>query len=246
MLLVGAVRVGQAHVEHAAVAVHVLHRHAVGRLLVERVAARGRADEARHVRQRQLGAVGVQARHHVDHAGVQQVGQARVGGVVREQVMQVVQRRGAGREFGGVDVAVDPERGLGRVGAGGLAREHQQPDVAPFVAVADGAQLDDVGARGGIGLQQGRQFRVAREAAEVGSRQGGCVHGGGRNDDARFCPSPVSGVTGQASATATRWRARCPAPSASPTATRGPPRARTAARWPSPAAPRAHSPSARR
>jgi len=176
MTLVRAVRIGNAHVEHAAVAVDVLHRHAVGRLLVERIATCRRADEARHVGQRELGAVGVQARHDVDDAGVQQVRQARVAGVVREHVMQVVQHRGAGREFGGVDVAVDPERGLGRVGAGGSAGQHHEPDVAPFVALADRAQLDDVGPRGRVGLQQRRQFRVAREAAEVGGRQCGCGH----------------------------------------------------------------------
>jgi hypothetical protein len=74
VLLVRAVRVGDAHAEqHAAVAVDVLHRQAVDRVLVVGVGPRGRADVARPVGQRQFGAVGVQARADVDGARVQQL-----------------------------------------------------------------------------------------------------------------------------------------------------------------------------
>jgi hypothetical protein len=68
---------------------------------------------ARPVGQRQLGAVGVQARHHVDHARVQQLARLRVARFVAvQQLVQPVQAGGAGRQLGGVDVAVDPERRL--------------------------------------------------------------------------------------------------------------------------------------
>jgi hypothetical protein len=89
---------------------------------------------ARHVGQRQLGAVGVQARAEVDHAGVEQLGELGVLAVAGDQLVQPVQAGGAGRQLRGVDVAVDPEAGLVQVGARGAVGDDREPHLAPFMA----------------------------------------------------------------------------------------------------------------
>ena len=177
VLLVGAVRVGHAHLQHAAVAVDVFHRQAFYRLFVVGVVARAAANMARLVGQRQLGAVGVQARHHVDHARVQQVLDLHVGVVSRQQLVQPVQAGGAGSQLGGVDVAVHPEGGLVGVGAGAGVRQRQQPDVAAFMALAQAAELHELRRRIGVILQQAREFVVAVELVET--RYGQRRHGAG-------------------------------------------------------------------
>jgi hypothetical protein len=78
----------------------------------------------------------------------------------------------AGGQLGGVDVAVDPERGLS-VSAPVAAFVRRPPQVAPLVAAADGLEAQDVGARLDGAAQQRREFVVPVEAAEVGRRKGG-------------------------------------------------------------------------
>jgi len=177
-LLVAAVRVGDAHEQHAAVAVNVFHRQAVDLLLFVRIAARAGADVARPIGQRQLGAVGVQTRADVDHPGVEQVRDLHVLAELADQLVQVVQAGGAGRQLGGVDVAVGPERGLVGVDTGGRVGYHGEPDVASLVALADGAHRDQVGPCLRIGVQQVGQGIVTVEDVEAWSGQGGGHRGG--------------------------------------------------------------------
>jgi hypothetical protein len=151
--LPGAVRVGHAHLQHAAVAVDVLDRQAVHRLLVERIGPGGRADEARLVGQRQLGAVGVQARAEVDHPGVEQLGDPGIAAMPGHQLVQPVQAGGAGRQLTGMDVAVDPDGRLVLVIAGGAVGDDHQRDVTPFVALAQHPQVDQVRPGIGVGLR---------------------------------------------------------------------------------------------
>jgi len=167
VFLVRAVRIRYAHEEHATVAVHVFDRQAFDRRFLERVAPRAGADVARLVGQRQLGPVGVQARADVDHAGVEQVGDLRINAVLAHQLIQVIQAGGAGGEFGRVDVAVDPKRGLFSVGAGVDVGDAEQPNVTALKAFADAVQLDQIGPRSGVGLQELRLFVVSVENVET-------------------------------------------------------------------------------
>ena len=173
------VRVGQAHVQHPAVAVDVLGGQALDRRLVVGVRPGRRADMARLVGQRQLGAVRVEPRAEVDHPGVEQLGDAGVAAVARCQLVQPVQAGGGGGQLGGVDVAVDPDRRLVGVSAGGGIGQHQQPDVAALEALADRAQLHQGWPRSCVRLQQLRQLSVAIEGIEARGRQrGGLGHDG--------------------------------------------------------------------
>jgi hypothetical protein len=87
------VRIAHAHREDAAVAVDVLLVEAVDRLLVEGIAARRRADVARPLGERELGAVGVDARAEVDGARVEQLRDLGVAAVAGEQLVEVVEDR---------------------------------------------------------------------------------------------------------------------------------------------------------
>jgi hypothetical protein len=60
--------------------------------------------------------------------------------------VQPVQAGGAGRQLGGVDVAVDPERRFVGVVTGVAVGDGQQPDLAPFKALANGLQATRCGA----------------------------------------------------------------------------------------------------
>ena len=173
VLLVAAVRVGDAHRQDAAVAVDILRRQAVDRLLIERIAPRARADVARPVAQRELGAVGVQARTQVDSARVEQVGDLWVAAVARHQVMQVIQHRGAGGQLGGVDVAVGPERRLVGVRPGRAVGDAHRPDLAPLETAADRFEADEIRISGGVFPQQRGERGVLVEDVEARRGRGG-------------------------------------------------------------------------
>jgi hypothetical protein len=106
------VRIGDAHEEDLAVAVDVLGGEAIDRLLVVGIAARRRADVARPVGERELGAVGIETRAEIDGARVEQVRDLGIAAVLGEQLVQEVQHRRRCGQLGGVDVAVAPERRL--------------------------------------------------------------------------------------------------------------------------------------
>ncbi len=175
MLLVAAMRIGNSDCEDTTVSVHIFDGQAIDRLFIMRVRPRAGADVARPVGQRQLGPIGVQARHHVDHTGVQQMRDLRVAAVARDELVQVVQAGGRGGQLGGVDVAVDPEGGLVHIEAGGRVGQHHDPDVAALIAFADRAHAHEIGAGLGVGEQQLRQRLVAVELIEARGRN--CSHG---------------------------------------------------------------------
>jgi len=125
---------------------------------------------ARPVGERELGAVGVQARAEVDAACVEQLRDVAVVAEAHDQLVQVVQHRGAGRQLGGVDVAVGPERRLvGRI-AGAEVGDGRDPDVAPLVALADRMHRHQRRVRIDIVEQQARQRLVAQELVEARAR----------------------------------------------------------------------------
>ena len=147
-------------------------RQAVDRLLVERIAPRRRADVARPVGERELGAVGVQARAEVDRARVEQL---------RDLSASLPCRRrrpaGAGSraprsrgQLGGVDVAVGPERRLVGGGAGGDVGDGRDPDVAALVALADRAHRHQRRVRLGVVEQQPGQRRRSGRRCRSGVR----------------------------------------------------------------------------
>mmetsp|Transcript_15759 Transcript_15759/g.43575 ORF Transcript_15759/g.43575 Transcript_15759/m.43575 type:complete len:491 (-) Transcript_15759:12-1484(-) len=149
VLLVAAMGVGHAHRQDAAVAVDVLDGQAVDRFLGVGVGACRAADMARPVGQGQLGAVGVQARHQVNGAAVEQAvdlrGLGAAAAVQADELVQVVQAGGGRGQLGRVDVAVHPERRLVDVHAAGQVGHDDHPDVAALVALADRAHRHQVG-----------------------------------------------------------------------------------------------------
>ena len=180
-LLPRAVRIGDAHEEDAAVAVDVLGGEALDRLLVERIAPRRRADVARPVGERELGAVGVQARAEIDRARVEQLRDVGIAAVLGEQLVEEVEHRRRRGQLGGVDVAVGPERRLVLGRAGREVGQRRHPDVAPFVALADRADRRQRRERLRVLEQQLGQVVVLVEGVEadlggVGGRHG---HPGG-------------------------------------------------------------------
>ena len=177
MLLPRAVGVSHAHLQQAAVAVDILGQQALGRLLVVRIAACRRAHVARPVGHRPFGAVGVDARRHVQRAGVELARDLLVVAVVLQQPVDEVQAGARCRQFDRVDVAVDPVGGLVLRRASGEAGQRQQRDRPAFVAVSDLAVGGNVGSLGSEGLEQADQVVVAVEAGEV---DGGHVAAAGR------------------------------------------------------------------
>ena len=66
-----------------------------------------------------------------------------------------------------MDVAVHPEGRLFGVGAGVGIRDGGDPDVAPFVALADALHPDEARVFVRIGVEEAGQIVVAVEAVEV-------------------------------------------------------------------------------
>ena len=166
-----AVRVGQPHHQHAAVAVDVLHAQALDRFLIVGIGARGRADEARLVGEGEFGTVRVDARADIEDRRVEQAGDVVALAVLLGEEMQVMQAGGRGRQLSCVDVAVDPERRLVLRLSPCHARRRDYPDVASFPALADAFQREQVRLALAVALENGRELGVAIEAVE------GLVHG---------------------------------------------------------------------
>ena len=102
--------------------------------------------------QRKFGPVGVDARDDVEHLLVDKARDLLVRAVVRQQMMDRVERGGARRVFLGMDLRVDVEGGLlvprPRVGV----RDLHRPDVAAPVGLRDRPQRGE--------LRVGRRQRV--------------------------------------------------------------------------------------
>ena len=197
-LLPSAVRIGDAHEEDPAVAVDVLGGQALDRLLVEWITARRRADVARPVGERELGAVGIEARAQIDRARVEQLRDLGVGAVFCEQLVQEIEHRRRRRQLGGVDVAVGPERRLVLGGAGRDVGDRRDPDVAPFEALADRADRRQGRKRLRVFEQQLGQLVVPVEDVEVRRRVVGGRHGAAVSGDRLGCI--VSAARGRAAA----------------------------------------------
>ena len=114
MLHPSPVDVGDAHGENATVTVDVLRvetRPAVA--VAPRPRAHARAVKERTVGQRILDTVGVHARSDVEGASSQRFDHRRVtSDVLRDEVMHDVERGDTASDFDGMDVRVDPVRGL--------------------------------------------------------------------------------------------------------------------------------------
>jgi hypothetical protein len=160
------VRVAQAHLQDAAVAVDVLDGEALDFLLVVGIRPRARAHELRAVGERPFGAVWIDPRTQVERAGVEGARDFGVAAVAGEQRVQEIEGRRRPGDFGRVDVAVDPEGRLfsGRAGRGVGHDRHQ--DVAALVARADRFKGDELGVLGAAGLENRGQLGVAVEAIE--------------------------------------------------------------------------------
>ena len=170
MVLPEAVGVGDAHLQDAAVAVDVLDRQAFDFLFVVRVRTGAGTDPLRLVGERPFGAVRVDPRANVEGAGVEGARDVRILAVLRDQRVQEIEAGGRGRDFGRVDVAVDPERGLLRGGTGGLAGDGQHPDVAAFETPADRLDRDEIRVFGRKALEDRGEVGVAVEAVESDGR----------------------------------------------------------------------------
>ena len=168
-----AVGVGDAHLQDQAVAVDVLDRQSLDVLVAVRVGPRARADPLGLGGERPFGAVRVDARAHVERAGVERARDVGVHAVLRDQRVQEVEVRRGRRHFGRVDVAVDPERGLLGRRAGRGIRHGDDPDVASLVALAGGLDRHEVRVLARERVQQVGELGVAVEAVEGDGGHGG-------------------------------------------------------------------------
>ena len=166
MVLPQAVRIGNAHLQDAAVAVDVLDGEPLDLLVVPRIGTRARAHPFRLVGERPFGAVRIDPRTDVERAGVERARHVRILAVLRDERLQEVEVGRRRRDLGRVDVAVDPERGLLRRRTGRRAGDGQHPDVAAFVALADRLDRDEIRMFGGEGLEDRGEVGVAVEAVE--------------------------------------------------------------------------------
>ncbi len=164
------VGVGDAHKQHAAVSVDILLAQAIDGLLVVRIGTRAGSDDLGHVGQRPLSAVGVDAWADVVGPRVEDICDGRLQAKACRQLLDEVEAGAGRRDLAGVDVAVDPQRRFLRGRAGGEIGHSCQPDVTPFVALADARYLDEVGIFGGVGVEKACQVFVAVVGIEANVR----------------------------------------------------------------------------
>jgi hypothetical protein len=160
------VRILDAHLQDAPVAVDVLDDQSLDFVLVERIRPRARAHPPRLFGERPLGTVGIDARAHVERARIERARDVGVATVLRQQrvhEMQCCRRR---RDFRRMDIAVDPERRLVGCGAGRSVGEREHPDVAAFVTLADRLDRDESGVLARGRVQKVGELGVAVEAVE--------------------------------------------------------------------------------
>ena len=172
MRLPQSVRILDAHLQDAAIAVDVLDRQSLVGLLVERIGACAGAYPLRVIGQRPLGAIGVDARADVERASVERARHVGVAAVLRDERVQEIERRGRRGDFRRMDVAVNPERRLVARGPGCRIRDRHRPDVTPFVAFADGFDRHETGMLPCERVQQFGELGVAVEAIEGNSQHG--------------------------------------------------------------------------
>jgi hypothetical protein len=165
MWLPGAVGIFHPHHEDATVAVDVLLVEALASLL-EGIGTHARAHETGPIRESQLGAVGIEARDHIEGAGVEHSRYAVVPAVATEEVVEKVERGGAAGDLGGVDIGVEPQRRLLLGGAGVQVGDGGEPDVAALIGLADALQPQQLGPALGPSLQQRAELVVAVETVE--------------------------------------------------------------------------------
>ena len=164
MLLPRSVRIGDAHLQDAAVAGEVLGNQSLDGLFVERIAARRRAHVLRPVGHRPLGAVRIDARADVERACIERAADLRVGVLALHQPVGEVQTRARCRQFDRVDIAVDPVGGFVDRLAGRRVRDRQQRDRTTLVAGTDRFQRDVLRVLRDKSAQQHHQVVVAVEA----------------------------------------------------------------------------------
>ena len=92
-----------------------------------------------------LGAVDADPGDDVQGRLVEQAGDAFVGAVPDEQLVDGVEGDGGAGHLAGVDVGVDEVGGLLVVRAGFVVGKDHAPDVAPFVGLADRVDRDEDG-----------------------------------------------------------------------------------------------------
>ena len=215
VVLPQSVRVRNAHLQDPAVAVDVLDGEPLDLVVVPRVRTGAGAHPLRLVGERPFGAVGVDPRANVERTGVQGARHVGILAVLRDERLHEIERGGGRRDFGRMDVAVDPERRLLRRRTGRGVGDGQHPDVASLVALADRLDRHEVRIFGGEGVEDRREVGVAVEAVEGDAghcaaflrRCGG--RPGSRVDPAsyrRSAATPGGGTLGDPSADSVEYR----------------------------------------
>ena len=172
MLLPRSVRIGNAHLQDAAVTVEILGDQAFDGLLVERIAARRRAHVLGPVGHGPFGTVGVDAWADVDRAGVERAADLGIGVLALHQPVGEVQARARRRQFDRVDIAVDPVGRLVGSRSRRRVRDRQQRDRAALVARSESVERDVLRMLGDECAQQRHQVVVAVEARVVDGGHG--------------------------------------------------------------------------
>src|SRR6185295_6788010 len=139
------------------------------------------ADVLRLVRERPFGTVRIDARTDVKGARVQRPRDVRILAMVFGQVFEKVDAGDRGGDFGRMDIAVDPERGLFARRPARAIGDGGKPDVPAFETAADRLDGNELRKFGGKGLEQIGELGVAIEAVETDARHGGSVAGKARS-----------------------------------------------------------------
>ena len=166
-------------VQDAAVAVDVLDVEPVDGLLVERIAAGRRTDVPRPVGQRELGAVGVQARAEVDDARVEEPRDVRIVAVAGHERCRKYSTAVDAVSSAAWMLPSAQNAGLSTSATGRGVGDRRDPDVAAFVALADRSHRDQRGARGGVVVQQSGQFVVSEKRSKLGTGGAAVIETGG-------------------------------------------------------------------